>query len=85
MNIFVSQPNGGDDVMIINTTMKPRQIAKALLQSKQDFIEVYEVPDNELGVYLYDPLFANEKFDKNIGRLVELFDKSGRKIPEGKC
>jgi hypothetical protein len=66
-NILVTNFNNtGEDVCVINTTLTAEQLQKALTIKKQAFIEVYEVPGKDLQYYIYDPLFADKKFDNNV-------------------
>lgn len=72
MNILVTDyNNSGTDVCIIGTTLNPTEVEKGLKLKNQNFIEVYEIPANELQSYIYEPLFADLKFDNSVKILIE--------------
>ena len=69
MNVLVTSFDNQEDVMIIGTSLPARIIEKALRVRGAIFGEVYEVPENERGLYIYDPLFADQKFDNDALRI----------------
>lgn len=65
-NILVTEFNGGGENVMIFTNLGFREIKNKLKRSGAIFGEVYEVPDNELSFYLYEPLWLEEKTEKAI-------------------
>jgi len=59
----------GEDVMIF-TTLTDKQIEQALIKKGQTFIEVYEVPQQDLQYYIYEPCYFNEKTEANILKII---------------
>jgi hypothetical protein len=60
MNILVTNFDAsGDDVMIIteNPLFDEGYVKEKLTAKKQHFDEVYEVPDDEVGYYIYEPCY----------------------------
>ena len=66
-NIFVNLASG-DSVMIFtdNEKITPELVLAALLRCGQKVIETYEVPEQDVKYYCYDPIWANEIFEANI-------------------
>ena len=60
-NIFVSGFDGGDDVMIFSKTLTVEKVIERLKAKGKSFIEVYEVPTDDLGYYLYEPCWIEVK------------------------
>jgi hypothetical protein len=58
MNILVvNYDNSGDDVMIFTETMTVEQVESRLKEKGEVFEEVYEVRDDEVQYYSYEPLW----------------------------
>ena len=58
MNILVvNYDDSGDDVMIFTETMTVEQVESRLKEKGEVFEEVYEVRDDELQYYSYEPLW----------------------------
>ena len=66
-NILVANyDDSGEDVMVMNTTLLVEELEQGLVKQGQAFTEVYEVPQEEVRLYIYEPLFADEKFDASV-------------------
>lgn len=71
-NILVTGYNGrGEDVMVIGTTLTVEQLSKALTLKGQTFEEIYEVKDEDMKYYIYDPLHSDKKFEENVLKVLE--------------
>jgi hypothetical protein len=58
MNILVvNYDNSGDDVMIFTETMTVEHVESRLKEKGEVFEEVYEVRDDEVQYYSYEPLW----------------------------
>ena len=70
MNILVCDyKRTGENVMVFtekDDAFTPVQLAMALVGKGVDFEECYEVKDEEVQYYIYDPLWADETFIKNV-------------------
>lgn len=75
MNILVCDyKRSGENVMVFterDDAFTPVQLATALVGKGVDFEECYPVQDHELQYYLYEPLWADETFIRNIHRAEE--------------
>lgn len=71
-NIFVNMESG-DGVMIFteNEKITPEVVMAALLECGREVIEVYEVPEQDVRYYCYDPIWADEAFEANVLRRAE--------------
>ena len=57
----------GINVMIINPkTITPQIVETALKAEGQIFGEVHEVEPDEMHLYCYEPLWADDKFEKAV-------------------
>ena len=67
MNIAVNLKDE-DLVMVFteNEKITPEVLFAGLKQINYDVIETYEVRNDELQYYCYDPLWADENFERNI-------------------
>ena len=71
-NIFVNMESG-DGVMIFteNEKITPEVVLVALLECGREVIETYEVPEQDVKFYCYDPIWADESFEANVIRRAE--------------
>ena len=71
-NIFVNMESG-DGVMIFteNEKITPEVVMAALLECGREVIEVYEVSEQDVRYYCYDPIWADEAFEANVLRRAE--------------
>lgn len=71
-NIFVNLESG-EGVMIFteNEKITPEVVFAGLKQINYDVVETYEVRDDELQYYCYDPLWTDANFERNILRYAE--------------
>lgn len=73
MNILVTDYQGtGDDVMVFTKKVTAEMIKEALDVRGHTYNEIYEVPDKELGYYIYDPLHLPEKTEQGLLSLYKL-------------
>ena len=81
MNIAVNLESG-DLVMVFteNEKITPEVMFAGLKQINYDVIETYEVRDDELQYYCYDPLWADANFERNILRNAELWFAKNPKV-----
>ena len=72
MNIAVDLESG-ELVMVFteNEKLTPEVMYAGLKQINYDVIETYEVRDDELQYYCYDPLWTDANFERNILRCAE--------------
>lgn len=71
-NIFVNMESG-DGVMIFteNEKITPEVVLAALLECGREVIETYEVSEQDVKYYCYDPIWADEAFEANVLRRAE--------------
>ena len=84
MNIAVDLESG-ELVMVFteNEKLTPEVMYAGLKQINYDVIETYEVRDDELQYYCYDPLWTNPNFERNILRCAEQwFAKHSEEVAE---
>ena len=65
-NIFVNMESG-DGVMIFteNEKITPEVVMAALLECGREVIEAYEVPEQDVKYYCYDPIFRRACAESN--------------------
>ena len=70
MNLLVTNfEHSGEDVMVMTPdyeSLSVPSLAAALLFSNQHFDDIVEVSDQERPCYVYDPLWADDEFLKNV-------------------
>ncbi len=75
MNILVCDyKRTGENVMVFtenDNAFTPVQLAMALVGKGIDFEECYPVQDHELQYYIYEPLWADEKFVQGVHKTEE--------------
>lgn len=82
MNILVTDyRNSGDNVMVFIDTdtteaISANTLAMALDYAGQTYADIYEVPDNEVRFYLYDPLWADESFIRGAKQMARKYIES---------
>ena len=79
MNIAVSLKDE-DLVMIFteNEALTPEVVEAAMRWKNLDVVDVYEVRDDELQYYCYEPLWADANFEKGVMKKAERwFAKNG--------
>lgn len=60
-NIFVSGfGDEGEDVVVFTSKYTAEEVEERLTQKGAPFIEVYEIQDDELQYYCYEPIFLDE-------------------------
>lgn len=65
--------NTGEDVLIFAQNIGRAEVTRALLYKKQSFGECYEIKEEEIQFYCYDPLYLTEKTENNIKNLSSLY------------
>ena len=72
MNIAVNLESG-DLIMVFteNEKLTPAILEAGLNDAGYDVVETYEVRDDELQYYCYEPLWANEAFEKGVIKKAE--------------
>jgi hypothetical protein len=57
-NILVTDfQNAGNDVMVFTNSHTAESIEEALIMKQQEYGEVYEIPQQELEFYIYEPCY----------------------------
>lgn len=77
MNILVcNYENSGENVLIIvpeesGLSLGAVTVTKALTHLGKHFDDIYYIKDDELQYYLFEPLFADETFVRNMNAAAE--------------
>lgn len=73
MNIFINFETGGGVMMFFeNKILSPRTVERWAKKNFPDAVEAYEVKDEELQYYIYEPLWMTDaKVDKVLSDLKE--------------
>lgn len=58
-NIFVSEFEGGEDVMIFTNTLTVEEVERRLKAKGKTYGEIYEVPDQDVQYYIYEPCWID--------------------------
>lgn len=72
MNIAVNLESG-DLIMVFteNENLTPEILEAGLKEAGYDVVETYEVRDDELQYYCYEPLWADANFEKGVMKKAE--------------
>lgn len=68
--------NTGDDCLFLTCNVGRGDIFKALKVKAVHFDEIYDVPENDLQFYCYDPVFGDEKLENDIRSNANKYDKN---------
>ena len=64
-NILITDYDGGENQVLFTETFTVEEVTKRLDKKGIDYTEIYEVPDNELQYYLYEPNWLEKKEKQN--------------------
>ena len=72
MNIAVNLESG-DFIMVFteNENLTPEIAEAGLKEAGYDVVETYEVPDDELQYYCYEPLWSTPDFERGVMKNAE--------------
>jgi hypothetical protein len=67
--------NTGEDVLVFSETVSRGELIHALLAKKQSFGECYEIKEEEISFYCFDPLYLTAKTEANIKELARNYKR----------
>lgn len=69
--------DSGEDVLIHACRLRAEDVEQALKRKGATYIECYEIPEGEIGFYIYEPLFCTGKMEDIILAANELERRGG--------